>query len=332
MKKVRFTETQNVNILKLTDSGMKVDDICRQNGISNATYYNWKSKYGGMEANDVKRLKELEDENTKLKKMFAEVSLENHAMKELFGKKGLVVAEKKSCAQSLKQAGLSVIKACQLTSLSRTTFYRQPVDWRKKDGVVIDAIQTVLAKSPQSGFWKCYFRLRFQGYPFNHKRVYRVYCRLAEQDADRFASAFLMPERSILASIPRMPKLDHLILLKKNWKVSLAALVRRTFDVGLSTEWHYRQLSIELNRRGFRTGEPQGMPEREKSLILEKVFSTLRTQGIKRTEILEQLRFPPDEVNALTFNNPFFMKAITGAGFESGIERNRHKPQLQLVK
>lgn len=156
--------------------------------------------------------------------------------------------------------------------------------------------------------------------------------RLAEQDADRFASAFLMPERSILASIPRMPKLDHLILLKKNWKVSLAALVRRTFDVGLSTEWHYRQLSIELNRRGYRTGEPQGMSEREKSLILEKVFSTLRTQGIKRTEILEQLRFPADEVNALTFNNPFFMEAITGAGFESGIERNKHKPQLQLVK
>lgn len=88
------------------------------------------------------------------------------------------MAEKKSCAQSLKSAGLSVMKACQLTSLSRATFYRQPVDWRKKDRVVIDAIQTILAKSPQSGFWKCYFRLRFQGYLFNHKRVYRVYCRL----------------------------------------------------------------------------------------------------------------------------------------------------------
>lgn len=88
MKKVRFTETQIVNILKLADSGMKVDDICRQNGISNATYYNWKSKYGGMEAHDVKRLKELEEKNAKLKKMFAEVSLENHAMKEFFAKKG----------------------------------------------------------------------------------------------------------------------------------------------------------------------------------------------------------------------------------------------------
>lgn len=88
MKKIRFTETQIVNILKLTDSGMKVDDICRQNGISSATYYNWKSKYGGMEPADIKRIKELEEENTKLKKMFADVSLENHAMKELFAKKG----------------------------------------------------------------------------------------------------------------------------------------------------------------------------------------------------------------------------------------------------
>ena len=58
MKKACFTETQIFNILKLADSGMKVEDICRQNGISNATYYNWKSKYGDMVANDVKRLKD----------------------------------------------------------------------------------------------------------------------------------------------------------------------------------------------------------------------------------------------------------------------------------
>ncbi|CRX93271.1 putative transposase [Yersinia enterocolitica] len=57
MIKARFTETQIVNILKLADSGMKVEEICRQNGISNATFYNWKAKYGGMEVNDVKRLK-----------------------------------------------------------------------------------------------------------------------------------------------------------------------------------------------------------------------------------------------------------------------------------
>lgn len=88
MKKTRFTESQIVSILKEVDAGFKVEDICRKNGISNATYYNWKSKYGGMEASDVKRMRELQEENDKLKKMFAELSLENAALKDLFAKKG----------------------------------------------------------------------------------------------------------------------------------------------------------------------------------------------------------------------------------------------------
>ena len=88
MKKSRFTETQIVSILKETDVGMKVEEVCRKHGISPATFYNWKSKYGGLEASDVKRMKELEEENAKLKRMFADVSLENAAMKVLIEKKG----------------------------------------------------------------------------------------------------------------------------------------------------------------------------------------------------------------------------------------------------
>jgi Transposase. len=95
MKKSRYTESQIIGVLKEVDAGMKVEDagmkveeVCRHHGISSATYYNWKSKYGGMEASDVKRLKELEEENAKLKKMFADVSLENNAIKELVAKKG----------------------------------------------------------------------------------------------------------------------------------------------------------------------------------------------------------------------------------------------------
>lgn len=87
MKKARFTETQIVLILKSADAGMNVKDLCRQHGISEATYYNWKSKYGGLEASDVKRLKELEAENLKLKRMYADLALENRAMKDLIEKK-----------------------------------------------------------------------------------------------------------------------------------------------------------------------------------------------------------------------------------------------------
>ena len=88
MKKSRFTETQIVSILKEVDAGLKVEDICRQHGISNGTYYNWKSKYGGMEASDVQKLRGLQEENDKLKKMFANLSLENAALKDLIAKKG----------------------------------------------------------------------------------------------------------------------------------------------------------------------------------------------------------------------------------------------------
>ena len=88
MKKSRFTETKIVSILKEVEAGLKVEQVCRNHGISGATYYNWKSKYGGMEASDVKRLKALEEENSRLKKMYANLSLEHEAVKELIVKKG----------------------------------------------------------------------------------------------------------------------------------------------------------------------------------------------------------------------------------------------------
>ena len=86
MKRSKFTETQIVSILKLVEKGAKVTDICREHGISSATYYQWKSKYGGLEASDFKRLREVEAENAKLKKMYAELALENAAIKDLLGK------------------------------------------------------------------------------------------------------------------------------------------------------------------------------------------------------------------------------------------------------
>jgi putative transposase len=87
MKKSRFTETQIVKILKEVETGRLVKEVCREYGVSEATYYNWKSKYGGMEASDIKRLKELEDENRRLKQMYAELCLDNRILKDIVEKK-----------------------------------------------------------------------------------------------------------------------------------------------------------------------------------------------------------------------------------------------------
>lgn len=96
MKKTKFTETQIVSILKQQEAGIPTKEICRQHGISEATFYNWKSRYGGMEASDVKRLKDLEEENSRLKKMFADLSLDNQILKELFAKKGWALPQKRN--------------------------------------------------------------------------------------------------------------------------------------------------------------------------------------------------------------------------------------------
>jgi putative transposase len=87
MKKGRFTETQIVAILKEADNGMMVKDICRKHGISDATYYNWKSKYGGMDASELKRMKELESELAQFKRMYAELAFENRSLRDVIEKK-----------------------------------------------------------------------------------------------------------------------------------------------------------------------------------------------------------------------------------------------------
>jgi putative transposase len=81
MKQGRYSEEQIVKILKEADAGIKVSDLCRKYGFSDATYYNWKAKYGGMGVSEIKRLKQLEDENRRLKQIVADLTLDNQALK-----------------------------------------------------------------------------------------------------------------------------------------------------------------------------------------------------------------------------------------------------------
>tara|TARA_R100001015_G_C4597068_1_gene152225 strand:+ start:57 stop:323 length:267 start_codon:yes stop_codon:yes gene_type:complete len=87
MRKSRFTESQIVAAIKQHESGRKADDICREYGISKNTFYLWRKKYSGMDSLQLKRLKELEEENRKLKQMFADVSLDNKMLKDVLSKK-----------------------------------------------------------------------------------------------------------------------------------------------------------------------------------------------------------------------------------------------------
>jgi putative transposase len=87
MRKSKYSEHQIIAILKAVEVGRTVKDICREHELSEATYYKWKAKYGGMEAADIKRLRELEEENRRLKHMYAELSLDHQVLKEVLTKK-----------------------------------------------------------------------------------------------------------------------------------------------------------------------------------------------------------------------------------------------------
>ncbi len=149
----------------------------------------------------------------------------------------------------------------------------------------------------------------------------------AEREANAFASAFLMPRSSVLANAPQLATVDHLIKLKKYWGVSVAALTYRLHVVGLVSDWHYRNLYVEIAKRGYRKSEPDGS-QREISQILGKVFAALRNDGISKNDIAAELRIPAEEIEELVFG--LALTALDGKN--SGASRTPHKgTHLRLV-
>ncbi|WP_231741419.1 IS3 family transposase [Paucibacter sp. KCTC 42545] len=175
MKKSRFTEEQIIGFLKQAEAGMPIKELCRQGGFSDATFYKWRAKYGGMQATDAKRLRELEGENAKLKRLLAEAHLDIHALKDVFGVKPLAPQVRRDAAtQMIAQHHLSERRACRLVGLSRDSYRNPPV--------VDEATQQLSAKIVEIaqvrrrfGYRRIHDVLRPQFPGVNHKRVYRLY-------------------------------------------------------------------------------------------------------------------------------------------------------------
>jgi Zn-dependent peptidase ImmA (M78 family)/transcriptional regulator with XRE-family HTH domain len=149
-----------------------------------------------------------------------------------------------------------------------------------------------------------------------------------EREANAFASAFLMPRASVLALAPKTPTLAGLIRHKKHWLVSVAALNYRLHAVGITTDWTYRTLCIQLAQAGFRTSEPESI-NHERSIVFEKVFSALREEGVTKAAVAQELSLPPGEINELTFG---LMLNVLRGGRQSAPSTKAIKPKLQLVK
>lgn len=151
--------------------------------------------------------------------------------------------------------------------------------------------------------------------------------RKAENEANAFASAFLMPERTMRALAPRVPSLAALLPVKKRWKVSLAATLRRFYDLGLLGQWHYDRLNIEISKRGGRKSEIGGALPRESSQLLRKVFLALRDDGVGRANIARALALPTAELDSLIFG--LVLDPVQGSG--SHLPRSA-PPSLRLVE
>ncbi|MGV2141639.1 IS3 family transposase [Agrobacterium sp. 16-2014-1-2a] len=174
MKKQRFTEEQIIAVLKEQEAGAKVADLCRRHGISEATFYNWKAKYGGMEVSEAKRLKALEDENARLKKLLAEQMLDAAALRELLPKKMVGPAAKREAVTHLKTVmGLSERRACQIISADRKTIrYRsnRPVETELRA-----RLRELANERRRFGYRRLFVLLRREGEPSGVNRIYRLY-------------------------------------------------------------------------------------------------------------------------------------------------------------
>ncbi|WP_371688524.1 IS3 family transposase [Methylorubrum sp. Q1] len=174
MKRKQFSEEQIIGILKEAEAGAVVTELCRKHGMSSATYYAWKAKFGGLEVSDAKRLRSLEEENAKLKRLLADTMLDNAGLKDLLSKKLVTPAAKRQAVAHLQTTlGMSERRACAVVGADRTSMrYRS---CRSDDGDLRSRLRELAQQRRRFGYRRLHILLRRDGIMINRKKTQRLY-------------------------------------------------------------------------------------------------------------------------------------------------------------
>ncbi|MGC2329729.1 MAG: IS3 family transposase [Candidatus Sulfotelmatobacter sp.] len=173
MSKSRHTEAQMIGALKQMEAGRKAEDVAREVGVSKHTIYAWKAKYGGMDVSQAQEAKQLRDENMRLRKLVADLSLDKDALQWVIGKKRVELAELKATVEPMREKyAFSERRACRLMMLAVTTYrYRR----QRTDEALRTKLVELAREKPRFGYRRLHVLLGRAGEHVNHKRVHRVY-------------------------------------------------------------------------------------------------------------------------------------------------------------
>lgn len=174
MKKSKFTEAQIIFAIKQSETGVSVGEVCRKMGISEATFYNWKKKFGGLGVSELRKLRQLEEENRQLKKLVADLSLDKQMLQDVLKKKALKPSLLRGLAQSLRDDyQVSLRRSCKVILLHRSSWYYTST--ARDSSLLRKRMHEIAQVRVRYGYWRIFTLLRREGWPDNHKRVYRIY-------------------------------------------------------------------------------------------------------------------------------------------------------------
>nr|WP_127070953.1 IS3 family transposase [Pelagibacterium lentulum] len=174
MKKSKFTEAQIAFVLKQAEDGTAVGEVCRKAGISEATFYNWRKRYAGLMPSEMKRLRQLEEENGKLKRIVADLSLDKAMLQDVLFKKALTPARKRSLVDEIRATWkVSIRKTCDALRVDRSLYH-----YKSRRGEQADLqlrIKEICETRVRYGYRRVHILLRREGWDVNPKRIYRLY-------------------------------------------------------------------------------------------------------------------------------------------------------------